>query len=79
MKSHSRKTKVHCHGHLNGWAAKEMKEKGVVLKKPNLHKQATKASGMKEQKKNELVLVNPKSQRFEKDSSRKEDISQFDT
>jgi hypothetical protein len=36
---------------------------GVVLKKPNLHKQATKTSGMRKQKK-ELDLVNPKSQRI---------------
>ena len=73
-----------------------MKEKGVVLKKPNLHKQATKGFGDEGTKKKELVLVNPKRQRikysktiekhkqrpcqrFEKDSSRKEDISQFDT
>ena len=54
MKSHSKKTKVHCHGHLYEREAKETKEMGVVLKKPNLHKQATKASGMKEQNKKNL-------------------------
>ena len=93
MKSHSKKTTVHFHGHLYGWATKEIREMVVVLKKTNSHTQTTKASRMRK-KTNELVLVNPKSQRIkdsktidkhkkrqchrvEKDSSRKTHHNMF--
>ena len=93
MKSHSKKTTVHFHGHLYGWATKEIREMVVVLKKTNSHTQTTKASRMRK-KTNELVLVNPKRQRIkdsktidkhkkrqchrvEKDSSRKTHHNMF--